>query len=156
MVFMSASVLPWQPILQSWLLKRSKHENEVLWPLFDKIFSDLLNFIKINTAPKMIVQDHIYIRQAIDLLIGVIAEASAISLAATQKASLSSSHYERLFLFCLMWSVGALLELKDRAKMQEFVTTHESNLDWPKCDSEETIFEFGVGPNGQWCVEVML
>jgi len=152
MVFMSASVLPWQPILQSWLLKRTKHEHDVIWPLFDKIFADLLNFVKINMAPKMAVQDTVYIRQAVDLLIGLIQEAQAAIGGATQnqKSTVSNAHYERLFLFSLMWSVGALLELKDRAKMQEFVTTHESNLDWPKTGPEETIFEFVVGATGQW------
>lgn len=50
-----------------------------------------------------------------------------------------------------MWSLGAVLELDDRAKMEAFVLEHPSKLDWPKCKEEETIFEYVVNPeNGRW------
>lgn len=49
-----------------------------------------------------------------------------------------------------MWSAGALLELSDREKLQEFLITHESEYDWPKFMIGETIFEYTIGPNGQW------
>lgn len=58
---------------------------------------------------------------------------------------------ERLFLFSMMWSLGALLELNDREKMEEFILAHPSKLDWPKCRENETIFEYLVAPeNGRW------
>jgi dynein heavy chain len=58
---------------------------------------------------------------------------------------------ERLVLFSIMWSVGAVLELEDRSKMEQFVTTHPSKLDWPKCGENETIFEYVVNPKtGTW------
>ena len=61
----------------------------------------------------------------------------------------SEKHLERLFLFSIMWSLGAVLELDDRAKMEEFVLK-QSKLDWPKCKEDETIFEYVVGENGRW------
>jgi len=134
MVFMSASVLPWQPILQSWLLKRPKHEADVLGPLFNKIYTDLMTFLRINTTPKMAVVDAIIIRQATDLLMGLVPsrEATAVAnisaTAKTETKQLTNTHLEHLFLFSLMWSCGALLELKDRVKMEEFVVKHESEL----------------------------
>lgn len=49
-----------------------------------------------------------------------------------------------------MWSAGALLELADREKLQQFFLTHESEFDWPKILPDETVYEYTVGPNGQW------
>ncbi|KAJ8938536.1 hypothetical protein NQ318_016906 [Aromia moschata] len=58
---------------------------------------------------------------------------------------------ERLFLFSMMWSLGALLELDDRQKFEAFVLSHPSRMDWPKCNENETIFEYVVNPdNGRW------
>lgn len=50
-----------------------------------------------------------------------------------------------------MWGVGALLELEDRAKMQEFLMGREG-LDLPTLaeDSKETIFEYVVDKNGSY------
>lgn len=50
-----------------------------------------------------------------------------------------------------MWSLGAVLELDDRARMEQFVLTHTAKLDWPKCKENETIFEYVVNPEtGFW------
>ena len=62
---------------------------------------------------------------------------------------MSASHLERLYIFCVMWSVGALLELDDRAKMEEFARTN-FELDLPPIaeGSQDTIFEFLVSKGG--------
>lgn len=63
---------------------------------------------------------------------------------------LHDKHLERLFLFSMMWSLGAVLELEDRTKLEEVAVTHPSKMDWPKCKEDETIFEFVVNDNGRW------
>lgn len=64
-------------------------------------------------------------------------------------SNVSASHLERLYIFCVMWSLGALLELDDRAKMEEF-TKENFELDLPPIaeDSLDTIFEFLVNEGG--------
>ncbi len=56
-----------------------------------------------------------------DLLSGLIpwTEESTVS-------TLSAQHLQRLFLFSVMWSVGALLELEDRSKMEQFIMNNVS------------------------------
>lgn len=59
-----------------------------------------------------------------------------------------SKRLERLFVFCLMWSLGALLELEDRDKLEAYIRAHESSIDVPQIQSGETMFEYMVNPNG--------
>lgn len=52
-----------------------------------------------------------------------------------------------------MWSVGSLLELEDRIKLETFIRTSDHlKLDLPKIEkeSEETMFDYVVGDNGEW------
>ena len=48
-----------------------------------------------------------------------------------------------------MWSVGALLELDERQKMQAFLFAHESKFKYPTMRHEkDSIFDYGVNENG--------
>lgn len=60
---------------------------------------------------------------------------------------------ERLYVFALMWSVGALLELDDRRKMESWLRRHDSiRLDLPDVSSrgEDTMFDYHVTSDGPW------
>jgi len=78
-----------------------------------------------------------YCLQACDLLQGLI-----------PSGVVTPMHLQRLFIFAIMWSNGALLELDDRAKMEKFLLKHESKLNYPKLRQDETIFEYLVTENG--------
>lgn len=60
-----------------------------------------------------------------------------------------SKHLERLFAFCLMWSLGAILELDYRDKLETYIRGHESNIDVPPTRPGETMFEYMIGTNGK-------
>lgn len=66
----------------------------------------------------MVVLEAIYIRQTIDILTGLLATAKAAKPA----------HLEKLFIFALMWSLGALLELGDRIQLETFIATHKTKF----------------------------
>lgn len=61
-------------------------------------------------------------------------------------------HLERLFIFAMMWSLGAVLELDARTKMAEFMTKLPGKMDWPGAKSKEWImpFEYMVNETGVW------
>lgn len=66
-------------------------------------------------------------------------------------AVLSPEHLGRLYVFAIMWSLGALLELDDREKMQEFMVDRCA-VDLPPFGSHPpgtTIFEFLVDDKGR-------
>lgn len=60
-------------------------------------------------------------------------------------------HIHRLFVLTLMWSVGALLELCDRSKLEEYIRSRHSQLDLPPRaqSSSDTIFDYRVDENGK-------
>lgn len=46
---------------------------------------------------------------------------------------LPDHHLEKVFLFSVMWSLGAVLELEERNFLQNFLISHQSKCNWPKC-----------------------
>lgn len=72
-------------------------------------------------------------------------------------SNVSASQLERLYIFCVMWSIGAVLELDDRAKMEEFTKNNfELNLPSIAEGSNDTIFEFLVNDAGGFLLIVLL
>lgn len=52
-----------------------------------------------------------------------------------------------------MWSLGALLELESREKLEAFLRNHESKLDLPEIPkgTSQTMYEFYVTDYGKYC-----
>ena len=150
MVYMSSSGLDWKPIFQGWLLymlaekKISQQESDMLLSIFDETFIHLYRYVYLSLEPKMKLMECNYISQACHLLEGLIPPKE-------DNSSLPKSYIEHLYIFSVMWSVGALLELDDRSKMEKWARDN-TQLDLPKCapDSGDTIFEFMVNKYGNW------
>ncbi|XP_053183407.1 dynein axonemal heavy chain 5 isoform X3 [Scomber japonicus] len=146
MVFMSSSVLNWSPILEGWLKKRSPQEADVLRELFSSSFPELYRFSVQSLEFKMDLLEAFVIMQCINMLQGLIPPKE-------QCGDLSRDHLERLYVFALMWSTGAILELDDRRKMEIWLRRNESirlNLPDIPLDSEDTMFDYYVTADGQW------
>ena len=147
MVYMSSSGLDWKPILQGWLHNRNVQEADILMGLFDSTFTEFYKYSVQNLVYKMDVLEAFIIKQACDLLQGLIPHRD------DKEGPITSIHYERIYVFTLMWSFGAFLELDDRAKMEEFLRKDiDRKLDLPEIaqDSEDTMFDFMVGTDGEW------
>ncbi|XP_041923315.1 LOW QUALITY PROTEIN: dynein heavy chain 5, axonemal-like [Alosa sapidissima] len=142
MVFMSSSVLDWQPVLHAWLQNVPPAQAHVLLDCFNSVFQDLVNFIFTAVSPKMQILECMYIKQALDLLQGLLPSAD--------EKSAAQGHVGRLFVFAVMWSLGALLELDDRARLETFLKAHSAALDLPRTQGDQTIFEFVVNEAGEW------
>ena len=132
MVFMSSSSLTWEPILGAWLQSVPATHAEGLRSRFDGIWEDSMNFVKQQCNPKMDLLDCMYIRQAIDLLVGL------LPVNPEEYSKLTDSHLSHYFVFSLMWSIGALLELGDSVKLEEFWRQNNSINAIP-CGNSEII-----------------
>ena len=87
-----------------------------------------------------------------DLLQGLLKTAGGDNLTASPTPTYNAEQTRRFFVFALMWSVGALLELDDRAKLEQFLRSHKFKLDLPDCKEDETIFEYMVDKVLQYVV----
>uniref|UniRef100_A0A5F8GDS1 Dynein axonemal heavy chain 8 n=1 Tax=Monodelphis domestica TaxID=13616 RepID=A0A5F8GDS1_MONDO len=145
MVYISSSALSWRPILQAWLKKRSSQEATILLALYDKVFEDTYVYMNLNLQPKMQLLECNYIMQSLNLLEGLIPSKEEGGIA-------SSEHLEKLFVFGLMWSLGALLELDNREKLEAFLRKHSSKISLPDISEEtnQTMYEFFVTDYGDW------
>ena len=129
MVYMSSSGLDWVPILDSWLLTRESVEANIIHELFNESFQKIYNFSSTSLLAKMALLEVIYISQAIKFLTGLIRKTE-------DGSSLPPKHLERIYIFTIMWSVGAILELDDRNKLQEFMLRTHS---WSYLSSTLTV-----------------
>ncbi|XP_074845897.1 dynein axonemal heavy chain 8 [Carettochelys insculpta] len=145
MVYISSSALSWRPILQAWLKKRTPQEADILQNLYDRNFEAAYTYMKLNLNPKMELLECNYIMQSINLLEGLIPskEEGGIS---------SPAHLHKLFAFGLMWSLGALLELDSRDKLEAFIRANDNKLDLPEVPKGtiQTMYEFHVTDYGDW------
>ena len=113
-------------------------EREKLYSYFERSFPQTLKYVNNNLTLKILVLEAFIIRQACDILQGIISQ-----------ESLADKHLERLYIFSLMWSIGAYLELNDRAKMEAFLRQEKDiNLDLPMVENDSTMFEYKVNVEG--------
>lgn len=72
MVYMSSSALDWCPILKAWLLKRNPNERALILELFTNSFPEIYRYSIQYLNNKMDTLEAFVIRQACDLLEGLI------------------------------------------------------------------------------------
>ncbi|KAH8280805.1 hypothetical protein KR054_012086, partial [Drosophila jambulina] len=117
MVFTSSSVLSWRVYMEAWLRKQGE-DSDVFRRCYDALYDDAHVFLQSRLTSKMRILEAIYIRQMLDIMDGLLMDISLRS----EKA------LERIFLFSLMWALGAVLELGEREKLEEFLLKHASKL----------------------------
>ncbi|KAJ8789143.1 hypothetical protein J1605_022244 [Eschrichtius robustus] len=145
MVFMSSSVLDWSPILEGFLKKRSPQEAEILRQLYTESFPDLYHFSIQNLEHQMEMLEAFVIMQSINVLQGLIPSKE-------QGGEVTPEHLGRLYVFSLMWSVGAVLELDGRRRMEHWLRSQERlALDLPPlAGPDDTMFDYFVASDGKW------
>ncbi|OXB65197.1 hypothetical protein ASZ78_004954 [Callipepla squamata] len=146
MVFMSSSVLNWSPILEGFLKRHSFQEAEILRGLYSSSFPDLYRFSTQSLQSKTEMLEAFVIMQSINMMQGLLPPKE-------QGGELTAKYLERLYVFSLMWSIGALLEQEDRCKMEHWLRNCAAiKLDLPCIPegSEDTMFDYYVASDGNW------
>ncbi|KAL0227387.1 hypothetical protein P9112_014711 [Eukaryota sp. TZLM1-RC] len=149
MIYMSHMSLGWEPVLQAWIKEKESEDfaSDVLSNLnnlFDLHINNCFDFIKTNCLPVMSLFQQHQVTQCFKLLEAMVPQPNSdFSLKSPQ-------HLERMFVFALIWSLGALLETEDRLKFDQFLRS-ECNLALPVCSSPHSVYDFWINEEtGEW------
>lgn len=136
-IYVSSVELGWAPVVKSWLQKRREQEATALGECFDKYVNHFLLFVKLNFKAVMYNEEVCQIGTLLTLLDGMLKKYES------GNEVLTPEKYQRIFLYCFIWSIGGLVALKDRAtfskEMHNFI---KDNL--PECAGDDTVFEYCV------------
>jgi dynein heavy chain len=155
-IYVSASDLGWEPLVQTWLLRRvdispnRQAEADVLGPYFDKWLktpppnagaaTDFFDWNGRNIHRVMATNNSIIIVNILNLLSACILPCIADS------SVLEDSAYRRILTWCIMWGFGGLLESDERlkcwSKFKEILEANGCKDAIPPCKEGETIFEY--------------
>nr|CAI5822334.1 unnamed protein product [Callosobruchus analis] len=171
MVYMSSSGLNWKPVIKAWLKKRSDKEQEVFHNLFEESFAQVyawgtqnislvIDVLQCNITAQMInlleglipnqTEDEVQaIRSEVDIDDDILEETEKIE----ENKVLTSEHLAKLYVFALIWGMGAYLETANRLKYDVFIRDNLGFLDLPINDSKNqqaTLFDYYVSSDGEW------
>ncbi|PNH08753.1 Dynein gamma chain, flagellar outer arm [Tetrabaena socialis] len=143
-IYVSDIELGWEPMVKSWLQKREPGESAALTPLFAKYVDRMLEFVRISLKPVMYNEQVSIVTTVMTLLNGYL---RSFKEAGT---SLSDTKYERIFLYCMTWSLGGLLEMKERPLFDQELRSFASNMPI-KEEEGDTIYEYLVNTSdAEW------
>ncbi|KAI9150964.1 hypothetical protein H9P43_009579 [Blastocladiella emersonii ATCC 22665] len=145
MIYIGITALTWDIYVQGWYKTRAPQEVGVLEPLFNMSFGPALNYIYHELHPKMTVPKNSFITNTTLLLNGLIPKADS-------GKAVTSDYLGKLYVFSMFWSLGSLLELDERKKLQVFLLEKYPNLDYPPLDAstQDTFYEYYVNDQGHW------
>lgn len=150
-IYVSDVELGWEPVVASWMADREAksgraQDREHLMPLFSKYVKTMLDSLRTAMRPVMSNQDVCYVQYLLDLLEAI------LKRPAEEGKALSSEDYERIFLYCLAWSLGASCTAADRHVFVHKLQEAGAGALLPKPeDPEDTLFEYVVDTDTmQW------
>ncbi|XP_064629693.1 uncharacterized protein LOC135488785 isoform X2 [Lineus longissimus] len=138
-IFVDKDIVGWKPIAMAWMEKRTQQEIHVLQRAFDKTVDAVTQFVVNECKPRLGLSEVGMFQTCINLLSAMLADNKQIG---------GELHIERLYLFCLIWAFGGLLEDSDRKAFSDLLKTLSSAL--PDDDRDICVFDYYVDESGEW------
>ncbi|ESO89151.1 hypothetical protein LOTGIDRAFT_229063 [Lottia gigantea] len=138
-VYLDKDVVGWKPIAKAWLENRTQQEAHVLQRAFQKCLDPIINFVFHDCKPKLKLCEVGLFKTCLGLLSAMLADNIEIG---------GEMHIERMFLFCLIWTFGGLLDQHDRKAFSDLLKTLSSAL--PDDDHDISVFDYYVDESGEW------
>ncbi|XP_008556957.2 dynein axonemal heavy chain 5 [Microplitis demolitor] len=159
MVYMSSSGLDWKPVVTAWLKTRNPLEQQILEKIFDESFPGIYSWstqtliLSIKVLQCNIVQQMIFLLQGL-IPPEIITEETEDDddFERDKPQPLTADHLKKLYVFSLVWGIGALLETADRLKFDNYLRNNFNTLDIPISEKypNATTFDFMVTDKGKW------
>lgn len=151
-VFISDTDLDWAPVVEAWIRKRPASQQTILRDLFMKYMGEnspvnpghCFDYLNRNTNGVMTVSRVGQASRLFNLLTGLLLGEHGQNL--SEDPAKLAIQFEKLYLYCICWSLGAILEQEDRNKFDEWLRQYDDNMLLPKCDPGQTTYEYYVHP----------
>ena len=141
-IYVSDVELGWKPPVTSWLDTKPAYLKDILTPLFDTYVDKLLQGLRMQYRPLVYNETACTLAAMRTLMDGCLPDEGA--------AQLPAEKVKRIFVYCLTWSLGGLLDPKDRPAFDADVRSTGGEELPPKGDGEDTVFEYTVNDAGEW------
>lgn len=106
---------------------------------FGKTMDEVINYCLKECKPMLPVREESLFLSCLNLLGAVLSENANIS---------GEMHIERLFLYCLIWTFGGVLEESDQKGFSDLLYRLVTAL--PDDDLKSSVFEYYVDESGEW------
>lgn len=157
-VFISDTDLDWAPVVEAWIRRRPESQQTILRTLFMKYMGEntpinpghCFDYLNRNTNGVMPVSRIGQASRLFNLLTGLLLGEHGNNISPDDPAKLAIQ-LEKLYLYCICWSLGSLLEQDDRNKFDEWLRQYDDNSLLPKCEPGQTVYEYYVDPQSfEW------
>jgi len=153
-VYVSASDLGYKPVLEAWLNTRSEPtgfnrggESNILRELIDRYVDqgDVFSFLRREVRMVMSNGEVSILVSMLNILTGLLGPW------VDRNDTPSREALERMVIYAMTWSFGAMLEVDDRFKMHSYFERCKAPL--PKVGEKETVYEFAIDEkSSEWVV----
>jgi dynein heavy chain, axonemal len=152
-IYVSDTDLDWLAYVQGWIATQPPSQQAVLTELMDHYLGNCsptdvghtLEFLSRNTHQVMSCSRVGLLTALCDLFKGLTEGKGAIDISTD-----TAIRIEKIYLYCLFWTVGGLLEAEDRVKFDEYIRKLDRNNCMPVVEAGETLYEYFIDTNGNW------
>lgn len=152
-IYVSETDLDWTPTLEGWVRLQDQKYQGQLRELIAKYLGEsspvfpghLMDFLNRN-CNQVIKLSRVGSTTGMgDLFKGLIEGKDSIDISTD-----TANRIEKIFLYCLCWSVGGVLDVESRHKIDEYIRNIDGKNMPTLNGPEETIYEYFVTHDGEW------
>ena len=149
-IYVSDVELGWKPPVTSWLARKPTYLKDLLTPLFDTYVDKMLTQLRMTYRPLVYNETACTLAAMRTLMDGCLRGDDDGGGGTAAPQPLAPERVRKLFLYCLTWSLGGLLDPKDRAAFDADVRALSVAADLPPKGKDDTLFEYTVSEDGAW------